>query len=170
MNVSDLRRLYAFTDWANERIVAAIEALSEEQISRPIMSSYPSIRETFSHIAFAEWLWLERFKGVTRSETPEWTKSESFATLRDEWRRVAENRRSYLAKLKEEALEPAIHYVSLKGDPFDMPLGQVMIHCANHSTHHRGQLVMMLRQVGATPPNTDYTTYLRSQDVTAVSR
>jgi len=28
MNVADLRRLYAYTDWANERIVAAVEASS----------------------------------------------------------------------------------------------------------------------------------------------
>jgi hypothetical protein len=44
---------------------------------------------------------------------------------------------------------------------FSHPLGQLMWHAVNHSTHHRGQLATQLRQLGHTPPNTDFTRYLR---------
>jgi uncharacterized damage-inducible protein DinB len=36
-----------------------------------------------------------------------------------------------------------------------------MRHVVNHSTYHRGQLAMMLRQLGQAPPSTDFTRYLR---------
>jgi uncharacterized damage-inducible protein DinB len=36
-----------------------------------------------------------------------------------------------------------------------------MRHVVNHATYHRGQLVTLLRQLGRTPPPTDYTRWLR---------
>jgi uncharacterized damage-inducible protein DinB len=162
MNVADVRRLYAYDDWANDRILAAIRGLSEEQFMRKIVSSFPSVRDTLSHIAFAEWLWLARWKGTSPSETPEWTKAPSITILGDQMHRIAADRRAYLAELTDDAIGSTLHYRSMKNDPFAMPLGELLIHCANHSTYHRGQLVTMLRQVGAEPPTTDYTVFVRS--------
>lgn len=162
MNVSDVRRLYAYTDWANDRIVAVIAGLPEEQFTREIVSSFSSIRDTLSHIVFAEWLWLRRWMGESPAELPEWAKAPSLAMLADHLHGVAADRRAYLAGLADEAIESTIHYRSMKKDPFSMPLGEVLIHCANHSTYHRGQLVTMLRQVGVVPPTTDYTEFVRS--------
>ncbi len=162
MNVTDLRRLYGYTDWANDRMLAAIGGLSEEQYGRHVVSSYPTIRDTLAHIVFAEWLWLERWRGRSHAEYPAWMTEPPFPKLEEEMRAIAAERRAFLDDLTEDAIESTIDYRSMKGDPFTMPLGGVMIHCANHSTYHRGQLVTMLRQVGATPPNTDYTQYLRS--------
>jgi uncharacterized damage-inducible protein DinB len=36
-----------------------------------------------------------------------------------------------------------------------------MQHLANHSTYHRGQVVTMLRQLGAAAPSTDLIAYYR---------
>jgi uncharacterized damage-inducible protein DinB len=162
MNIADGRRLYAYTDWANDRILAAIAELSEEQFTREIVSSFPSIRDTLSHIAFAEWLWLQRWMGESPVESPEWTKTPSFHVLSDQIHRIAADRRAYLTKLADDRIDSTVHYRSTRGDPFAMVLSELFIHCANHSTYHRGQLVTMLRQVGATPPNTDYTQFVRS--------
>jgi uncharacterized damage-inducible protein DinB len=162
MNANDFRTLYAYTDWANDRILGAIGSLSEEQFTREIVSSYSSIRDTLAHIAFGEWIWLQRWMGRSPRESPEWTKAPAFDLLRDRMHEIAADRRVYLGGLHDETVESTISYVSTEGDPFTMPLGGVLMHCANHSTYHRGQLVTMLRQVGATPPNMDYSRFLRS--------
>lgn len=162
MNVSDVRSLYAYTDWANDRLLAAIAGLSEEQFTGQIVSSFPSIRDTLSHIAFAEWIWLQRWLGESPPGFPEWTKAPSFAIVADQIHGIAAERRAYLEDLGDDMIESMLHYRSTEGDPFTMALGEVLIHCANHSTYHRGQLVTMLRQVGVAPPNTDYTRFVRS--------
>jgi len=163
MNTEDIRRLYRYTDWANDRILIATVELSSEQFTRNIVSSFSSIRDTLAHIAFAEWLWLQRWTGASPLEMPQWTVEPSAADLADRFHTIADDRRTYLAGLSDDDdLETILDYRSMKGDPFSMPLRDVLVHCANHSTYHRGQLVTMLRQVGATPPNTDYTQFARS--------
>lgn len=162
MNVTDVLALYAYNDWANDRILAATAELTEEQFTRNLVSSFPSIRDTLSHIAFVEWLWLERWSGNSPSQVPEWLNEPSFASVNDHLHRIAAARNSYLATLSAESVDAIVHYRSTQGDSFAMVLGDLFIHCANHSTYHRGQVVTMLRQVGATPPNTDYTPFARS--------
>jgi uncharacterized damage-inducible protein DinB len=39
-------------------------------------------------------------------------------------------------------------------------LGHLMQHLANHSTYHRGQIAMMLRQLGAQAEGTDFAEFL----------
>ncbi len=162
MNAADIARLYAYNDWANERMLNVLAGLNDEQFTRSIVSSYPSIRETLAHIAFAEWLWLARWKGMSPSAGPELS---SFDALRDALRASAEERRVYLATLTDDAVASTLSYRSTEGDPFTAALGDTLIHCANHSTYHRGQLVTMLRQVGAVPPGMDFMPFTRARGV-----
>ena len=37
----------------------------------------------------------------------------------------------------------------------------IMVHLVNHSSYHRGQIAMLLRQKGFDPINTDFITYDR---------
>lgn len=159
MNVADIARLYAYTEWANERMLNVLGGLTDEQFARPLVSSYPSIRETLSHIAFAEWLWLARWKGASPSSAPV---LESLEELRASLRATADERRAFLATLADEAVSSPFSYRSTEGDPFTAVLGDTLIHCANHSTYHRGQLVTMLRQVGAIPPAMDFMPFTRA--------
>jgi uncharacterized damage-inducible protein DinB len=54
-----------------------------------------------------------------------------------------------------------VSYRAPDGLAFSHPLGQLIRHVVNHSTYHRGQLATLLRQLGQTPPSTDFTKYLR---------
>jgi uncharacterized damage-inducible protein DinB len=44
-----------------------------------------------------------------------------------------------------------ITYQTFSFGPAKTPVGQIIAHLVNHGTHHRGQVVTMLRQLGATP-------------------
>jgi uncharacterized damage-inducible protein DinB len=39
-------------------------------------------------------------------------------------------------------------------------LGELIQHALNHSIYHRGQVALLLRQLGHTPPFTDYHDFL----------
>ena len=62
VNADDFRTLYAYNTWANRRVLEACRALDPSTFSRPTSGSFGSIKETLSHIAWAEWLWLERWQ------------------------------------------------------------------------------------------------------------
>ena len=57
------------------------------------------------------------------------------------------------------ALLGRIPYENLRGQRFEYALGHMMQHVVNHSSYHRGQVVTLLRQLGRTPPNTDFLEY-----------
>ena len=55
MTLQDVQTLCAFNRWANQRIIDACRALTSEQFTRDLGSSFPSVRDTMVHIMLAEW-------------------------------------------------------------------------------------------------------------------
>jgi uncharacterized damage-inducible protein DinB len=65
----------------------------------------------------------------------------------------------FLKDLAIERLQHVIEYRNLNGETWRYPLWQQLYHVVNHSTYHRGQVVTMLRQLGATPTPTNFLVY-----------
>lgn len=54
-----------------------------------------------------------------------------------------------------------LDYKTSKGAPMHNTIRDILFHVINHTTHHRGQVVMQLRIAGIDPPMTDYIFYKR---------
>ena len=67
----DRRTLFAYDAWANGRVLDACAALTPEQFTRDLGSSFRSVRDTLAHIMGAQWIWLERFHGRSAQSLPE---------------------------------------------------------------------------------------------------
>ena len=52
-------------------------------------------------------------------------------------------------------------YNNYVGEPYVNNVEMIMIHLVNHSSYHRAQVAMLLRQKGLEPINTDFITYDR---------
>jgi uncharacterized damage-inducible protein DinB len=163
MNLDDIRRLFDYTEYANRLALDAAEKLTEEQRRYDFKISHGSIQGTLVHMAGAEWVWLERWKGVSHSRI--WTADEfaGMPELRARWGEIENERRELLESMAEERLRQDLSYKNLKGEPFTLPLVEQMQHVVNHSTLHRGQVVGMIRQLGVQPPAVDLLYYLIAQ-------
>lgn len=161
MTLDDLRSLYAFNAWANARFFEAIGGLDEAKRTQPLESSFPSVIATLGHIVGAEWIWLSRWQGTSPSGFPDWLQSPTLEDLRARLSQVESDRTAYLDGLAEEDLQRPLAYKLLNGTASSTRLLDLLLHVVNHSTYHRGQLTTLLRQVGATPPATDYVVYKR---------
>ena len=71
MSPDDIRFLYDYNAWANRRSLDAAAALTVEQFTKPLGSSFSSVRDTLAHIWGCEWLWLERFQGRSPASLPD---------------------------------------------------------------------------------------------------
>jgi len=168
MNLTDIRHLFDYTEWANGLALSAATALSDEHLRRDFQISHGSIFGTLLHMAGAEWIWLERWQGNSPPGKDAWAlwKTDSCAdleTLNQRWGEVVNRRAQFISGLDEAVLAADLPFKLLSGDASSMRLVDQMQHVANHATLHRGQVVGMIRQLGIDPPSTDLLFYLRRE-------
>jgi uncharacterized damage-inducible protein DinB len=161
-----LQHLLAYNAWANRRLLDAVAALTGEEWSRDLGSSFPSVQSTMAHLVGVEWIWLERWQGNSPSSTPEWMDSPSPERLRTVWEDV-EARRSEM--LQAEDFQRTVSYRLFSGLTGSQTIENTVLHLVNHSTYHRGQLATMLRQLGKQPPPTDFLVYVQQSKSTTHS-
>jgi uncharacterized damage-inducible protein DinB len=161
MSADEARTLLAYTRWANDLMLEAVGALSDEQFTRDLNSSFPSVRDTLVHLAGADWLWLERWNGRWHGALPDdWTDL-SFADIATRWRDVQGQRAEMFANATDDDMRRPVSYRNIRGEAFTQRMDALIRHVVNHSTYHRGQITTMLRQLGAVAPSTDYVVYDR---------
>ncbi len=164
MNLSDLRDLFAYTEWANTLVLDAAADLDDATLRADRKISHGSILGTLTHMAGAEWVWLERWRGQSHTGPGVWKawSPDAFAdidALRQKWRALETARGELLAALTDAELHAPRTFKRIDGTENTLPLGEQMLHVVNHATMHRGQVVGMVRQLGKTPPSTDLMRY-----------
>jgi len=163
MNIEDLRTLYDYNSWANHRTVESCAALTPEQFTRDLGSSFRSLRDTLAHIYGAEWLWLERWHGRTPTALPSSSDFPDLETTRRRFAEIDRNLVDYVASLTAGDLQRVMEIRTTAGAQHSQPLWQMLQHLANHSTYHRGQTATLLRQLGAKPVSTDLIGFYRER-------
>ena len=63
--------------------------------------------------------------------------------------------------LEKRELNDIVNYKNSKGTKFENSIQEILFHFINHSTYHRGQIAMLLKETGLEPLNTDYIFYKR---------
>jgi uncharacterized damage-inducible protein DinB len=158
----EIRELFAYDRWASGRILGAVARLTQEEFARDLGSSHPSVQATLAHLLAANWVWLERWLGRSPDGLPDegWD-VRTFEALRDKWAEVEGAQREFVDGLTDEDLARPLSYRNTSGDAFEQALWQTLRHAVNHASYHRGQIVTMLRQLGAEPVSTDLVLFHR---------
>lgn len=167
MNPTEMLELYEYNAWANRRALDAASALSKEQFTKPVGSSFSSVRDTLGHIYGVEWLWLERFQGRSPSAIPDANQYDEIAKLKTSWAAFEPVLLNFVRGLTQDDLHRIMEYKTMKFGVYKNPLWQSMLHLMNHGTYHRGQVTTMLRQHGAQPILTDLMHFYRERAAAA---
>jgi uncharacterized damage-inducible protein DinB len=162
-----LRLLFQYNQWADRRIVEACSALANEQFTRDLGSSFRSVRDTLVHLYGAEWVWNERIEGRSPTSLVAGTGFPDLASVRTKLEEMDNFYIDYVSRLTPQDLERVIHYKSFAGDEFSNPLWQTLHQLTNHASYHRGQIITLLRQLGAKPVTTDLIAYYRERAAAA---
>jgi uncharacterized damage-inducible protein DinB len=167
MSPEEIRLLYEYNAWANRRSLSAAAALTPEQFTKPMSSSFSSVRDTLAHIFGAEWLWLERFQGRSPSSLPDTSQYADVVSLGGRWGEFEPRLLNFARGLTQSDLDRVMEYKTLKFGVYSNPLWQSMQHLVNHGSYHRGQVTTLLRQHGAPAILTDLMHFYRERAVAA---
>ena len=167
MNSSEMLTLYEYNAWADRRVVKAASALTPEQFSKPLGSSFSSVRDTLGHIFGVEQLWLERFQGRSPAALADPKQFENVEQLKTRWAEFEPVLLNFVRGLSQQDLDRVMEYKTMKFGVYTNPLWQSMLHLVNHGTYHRGQITTLLRQLDAQPILTDLMHFYRERSTAA---
>jgi uncharacterized damage-inducible protein DinB len=152
---AQLRRLVAYNQWANERILSAIDGMTAAELARPVDAYIGSLDKNLGHVLLATRVWLARWKGAPPRRlgdpvTEPWPAA--YAATHAEFR-------DFVGALTDASADRIVEYKDSKGNPFQMALSQLVTHVVNHGTHHRAETGMLLERLGRSPGDMDYVYY-----------
>jgi len=150
--VDYLHRLFAYDDWANREVLAALR-----NAPNPPARSLKLI----AHILSAEGLWLARIN-QEKPSLPVWPEL-ALAQCEAEADALGASWRFYLEECREADLSHQIRYVNSKGETWSSQVDDVLLHVITHSAYHRGQIASDMRAAGLTPAYTDFIHAIRQE-------
>jgi uncharacterized damage-inducible protein DinB len=154
---------YDYGAWVNKRLLESAANLTQEQFTRKVLPGFGSLHLTFVHILGTEFLWLARWQEISPRTVLSPTDLPTLAAIREGWKDLINQRRANLAGMDEAQLAATVHWTNMRGQSFALPRWQVILHCANHSTHHRSEAAAILTELGYEPESTDLLKYYLEQ-------
>lgn len=144
-------RLIQYDYWATEKII--------EALTNAINYDTKCI-SLITHIIEAQEIWLARLTNDTKqfsSAWPEYTLAES--------RVIHENNNqkmnSFVQSKTINDFNELIHYKNMKGENFSSSIKDILTHLVNHGTHHRAQIISLLKQSNNLYPTIDFIIFVR---------
>jgi|SRR5579871_3315882 uncharacterized damage-inducible protein DinB len=159
---ADTLRLHLdYSAWASNRILDAASKLTPEELSRDFKTSDKCVASTLAHAFAADRVWLGRIQGNPPATFID-DNDRRFDVLKTEWPALHGRWKQWAAPLADQDVLAKISYKDLKGNAYQQPLWQILLHVVNHATHHRGQVSGFLRSMGHTPPPLDLIAFYRT--------
>ncbi|WP_028601856.1 DinB family protein [Ottowia thiooxydans] len=157
--------LARYNMWATRRLFASVDELPEDVYRRDVGLFFKSIHRTLNHLLLGEHhLWYVRF---SEGRSPRLSLDEELETdrLRLKERLIAGAQAwpSLIQSWPAERFEGNLNYMTMRGQPANLPFSVTLAHVFNHGTHHRGQVTAALTALGRTIPELDLVYMLQEE-------
>lgn len=159
MRIDDIRLLFRYNDWANDKILDAAEALAPEELRAPNDCGWGSLLGILFHLMEAHYAWRHM---LTKGEFTAFLDESDFpdvAAIRAFMQDERQLLRAYLEQLGDDDLNNTLTYDTEYG-----PRARILWHClwhlANHGTQHRSECAALLTGLGRSPGDLDFTVFL----------
>lgn len=161
-DLSTIKTLLRYSDWANTTLTQAAGGLKPEQLDQTLDIGMGTLRRTLLHILAGESVWLARWRGERESPWPDEQERAEPVEIGRRMTEVSAAREQFLASVGPGDLGRIVVYRDSKGSLFKATLADMMIQMCIHSMHHRSQAVNIIRRVGGSPPELDYMMWVRT--------
>jgi uncharacterized damage-inducible protein DinB len=138
----DLARHQAWADSAHWKALRANAALQDDA----------EIRTRLNHMVTAQ----KMLVALARGETPDVSGMKEIESIEDLEAATGKAQADLVAALGSVDLDKTVSLPRGPNGPFTAPAGVLLLQAITHSQRHRGQNASRMRQLGATPPMTDF--------------
>jgi len=161
MTLQEIKRLIAFNSWATHRVFEALSELSAEEFTRDMKASHSNIHGTLTHLVGAEKIWLSRMAGTPDKAMIKPPDVPTLPDVKRTWEETGFNMAKFLGTMTDRKLQETFAFTASTGQQLVQVYADALQHVIDHSTFHRGQVIVLMRQMGHTPPATGMIGFFR---------
>lgn len=161
MELEAIRFYQRYSDWGTRKLLNVAATMADAQLDKPFEMGLGTIRKTLVHLRDAEVWWHMNWTSGPAGGFPDIQETlpvfDLMMSIEEAWR----FRDSFGTGLTSADLARPIKVQPKPDLTLHFPLGVSMVQLCGHATHHRAQLLNMLRHVGVQPPGLDLALWLR---------
>jgi uncharacterized damage-inducible protein DinB len=154
MNKSSLLVLHNYNDYANKLLLDTAAKMTAEELTRKSSPSHDSVMGLIIHFIVCEYSFILRCNGTPLDSINEDFDNFSFDQVRDFFARVSALRKEYLETASEDTLNEIVQ-LTIRRRPISLPRWQMLAQSLLQSIHHRGELSIVMTNLGYPLPTLD---------------
>jgi uncharacterized damage-inducible protein DinB len=158
-----IQGLYQYDKWANEQVLQAASRLTEGQIYQQQGHSWGSVHGILLHMMNAEWIWLRRCLGESPGSFYSELDFPTLTALRKYWAEIDAEMNTFIIGQCQQSIISEVVYTNTLGNTYQLLRWQILVHVANHNTHHRGELAAMFSAMDISHQEDDWLHYFLEQ-------
>lgn len=153
-----IKRFATYGQWANNQILELASGADDESLDRDFNMGPGSIRKTLTHMVKVESWWAGILDGRTEISPP----AENL-TIEQLSARMEELSAAGLQRIDslDDTSAQKVVTATPGGIPLKLRVIEALVQLCFHGTHHRAQLVNMLRHIGRPVPTSDLVAWWR---------
>jgi uncharacterized damage-inducible protein DinB len=147
------RVLYEHEKDSNHKMLAMIESVPEANRRDARFQRAVTLA---GHLAACRENWLDHMDREGHNQVAWWDERCELATLRPRFAALESQWTAYLARLEEDQLAQDFEFTELNGESFHLPIEVQIEQLVGHAAYHRGQIALLVDQLGGETVDTDY--------------
>ena len=144
--------------WAEKKFFNLISSIDESKWTKEISESNKSLKSVYIHKLEVMWFWFSlcKVKDLRKLGEPPNFESMSKENLIKQYLFLFLEMKDYAENCNEK-MSLNLNWVK---KPYETTTHEIIYNVLNHHTYHRGQIAMLLKQLGLDVPETDYNPYM----------
>jgi uncharacterized damage-inducible protein DinB len=153
MQINQIKELYDYNHWANERLWQTVADLSLDQLTIDMHNGIGNILTTLLHMVNGVYLWRTHWQGTMLTHKLQIEDFPTLQLIRLRWQGEEGHVQRFLIMHHTEDLNRNIQYIrsSAPDEVLTQPLWKTMLHLINHQTQHRSEIAMQLTALNHSP-------------------
>jgi uncharacterized damage-inducible protein DinB len=151
MDRAGLLAIYHYNAYANALVLDAAAQLNAADLTRATSPSHDSIYQLLLHMLACEAGFLSICRDDALEKLPDF---DSLDELRRYWNQLEQEQQAFITGVRESDLSLPKN-MEIKGQALTFAVWQFLVQACLHSVHHRGELSILLTELGHPLPTLD---------------